>query len=385
MAIEQVLRVEFGKSGQCEKHVGNGWSLAEADFRWMVGAFSEITLGPFVAGGDYLLILDLEPFISAPSLNAQHLSISIGGVPFTQTALTAGGRFGYRIPPELIAADGNVVIVFDHPDATRPSDLGAQHKDHRTLAVSVKDMELWRVERPFPVGSLPGEGGVPIAGIRERTGLTPGEFIVQFESLGENCEFGLLQRRCAAEPLSLLRFANTMLPSLLRGLDKGFAELGEPGDLDFRLEGKAKPEYIIQERAYGLVYHTFRYKGEIDEDTFRASESSRLKFLVRKFLEDLKAGEKIFVCKRNEPLREEEILPVLTGLNAYGANTLLWVTPADAKHRPGTAEWILPGLIKGYIDSFAPNENAHDLSLETWLEICANAFALWRQAEPRRP
>lgn len=342
----------------------------------MVGAYSEATLGPVVAGSDYLLVFDVEPFIRLPTLSAQRLTISIDGVPFVQAELTAGGRFGYRIPPELIASDGDLTIVFDHPDAARPSDLSARQKDSRPLALSVNDMELWRVRGPRASNMLAGKGGLAVADIKARTGLAPDEFVTRFESVGENCEFGLMQRRCSAEPLSLLRFANTLLPSLLRGLQTGFDDLGELDDLDFRLEGKTKPEYIIQEKSYGLVYHTFRYKGEIDEDKFLASESARLKFLVRKFMEDLQGGEKIFVCKRNTPLREEEILPVLAALNAHGPNTLLWVVPADSKHPPGTAEQVMPGLIKGYIDRFAPNENAHDLSLEVWLEICANAYAL---------
>ena len=31
-------------------------------------------------------------------------------------------------------------------------------------------------------------------------------------------------------------------------------------------------------------------------------------------------------------------------------------------------------MMKGYIDHFAPMDNAHDLSLEVWLELCANAW-----------
>jgi hypothetical protein len=323
--------------------------------------------------------LDVEPFISAPDLEKQRLSISIDGIPFVQTELTAGGRFGYRIPPELITRDGEIVLVFDHPDAARPSDL-SKLKDHRTLAISTSAMEIWRVNAAIDEVTIEGGGGLPLAALEQRVGMPPDEFVARFESVGENCEFGLMQRRCGAEPLSLLRFANTLLPSLLRGLQTGFEGLGELDDLAFRLQGKTKPEYIIQEKSYGLVYHTFRYKGEIDEDKFIVSEAARLKFLVRKFVEDLQGGEKIFVCKRNIPLREEEILPVLTAINAYGPNTLLWVVPADEKHPAGSVERIMPGLIKGYIDRFAPNENAHDLSLEVWLEICANAFRLRSEA-----
>jgi len=376
--IEQVLRVEFGKDGEGEKHTGDGWSLAEAGHRWMVGAFSEVTLGPFVKNGSYLLILDADPFVRPPALSAQRLSISIGGVPFVQTELTIGGRYGYRIPPELITADGDLTFVLDHPDAAKPSDLSSRQKDHRTLAISVDRLEIWHVQGEAS-GMLPGKpGGLSVAALEERAGIPSIDFMTRFESLGENCEVGLVQRRCGAEPLSLLRFANTLLPSLLRGLENGFEGLGELDNLSFRLEEKLKPEYIIQEKKYGLVYHTFRYKGEIDEDKFIVSESARLKFLVRKFVEDLRSGQKIFALKRITPLREEEILPVVAALNAYGPNTLLWVVIADSKHPPGTAEWVMPGLIKGYVDRFAPNENAHDLSLDVWLELCANAYDLWQ-------
>jgi hypothetical protein len=342
----------------------------------MVGPFSEIDLGPFTANGDYLLILDIEPFIRTPELAVQRLSISIGGVPFAQAELTGSGRYGFRVPRELLVSDGEWTFVFDHPDATKPSDISPKVKDHRDLAISANGIEVWRIHDAGDAQFVPGNGGIPLSEVAKRTGLTPDRFLSQFESLGENCEFGLVQRRCAAEPLSLLRFANTLLPSLLRGLSENFAGLGEVDDLDFRLEGQAKLEYIIHEKSYGLVYHTFRYKGEIDEDKFLLSESARLKFLVRKFGEELKAGEKIFVCKRNTPLREEEILPVLTALNAHGPCTLLWVVPADDRHPPGSAERIMPGLIKGYIDRFAPNDSAHDLSLGVWLEILVNAAAL---------
>jgi hypothetical protein len=383
VSIEQVQHLEFGKSGQSDKYVGLGWSLAEPTHRWMIGAFSQLTVGPVVAGASHILILDLEPLLSPPTLTSQNLSLSIDGVPFAQTELTNGGRYGYRLPPELITSDGDLTISFDHPNAARPSDISAQ-KDYRTLAISVSNLELWHVEGEVDTALIAGQGGLSITELEQRVGMPADEFVARFESLGDNCEFGLIQRRCGSEPLSLLRFTNTLLPTLIRGLQNGFQGMGEPKDLSFRLEDKVKPEYIIQEHRYGLVYHTFRYKGEIDEKKFIVSESARIKFLLRKFTEDLQAGEKIFVCKRNVPISEEEILPLLTALNAYADNALLWVVPADGKHPPGWAGWVMPGLIKGYIDRFAPNENAHDLSLNPWLEVCANAYELRQRAKTGR-
>jgi hypothetical protein len=378
VSIEQILTLSFGKGGNCEGRIGTGWSLGEAGYRWMVGAFSELNIGPVIAGEDYLLILEIEPFVKLPDLPFQTLTLSIDGVPFVQDELRIDGRYGYRIPRELIKSDGDLIIVFDHPDASKPSDMSVD-KDHRVLSFLVRRTGLYRVSgaSAAPPRECSGEG-ISIEEAERRTGLPSDALLTQFESLGENCEFGLVQRRCSAEPLSLLRFSNTLLPNLFLGLEDKFKKLGHPEDLTFRLEGKSKKEYIIEEKNYGLVYHTFRYKGEIEEDKFIISEASRLKFLARKLNEDLKDGNKILIYRRNTPLTEEEIIPVLTAVNDHGPNTLFWVVLADRQHKPGSVHWVMPGLLKGYIDRFAPNENAHDLSLEVWMELCANAYQLWQ-------
>ena len=44
------------------------------------------------------------------------------------------------------------------------------------------------------------------------------ELVLHFESIGDNCELGLVQRRAGAEPLGLLRFAGAPLRSFLRAL-----------------------------------------------------------------------------------------------------------------------------------------------------------------------
>ena len=35
------------------------------------------------------------------------------------------------------------------------------------------------------------------------------DLVLQFESIGDNCELGLVQRRAGSEPLGLLRFAGS--------------------------------------------------------------------------------------------------------------------------------------------------------------------------------
>jgi hypothetical protein len=79
-----------------------------------------------------------------------------------------------------------------------------------------------------------------------------------------------------------------------------------------------------------------------------------------------------------EPLSDEDANRLLAELRSYGPNALLWVETADAQHAPGSVEWRGEGLLKAYIDRFAPGEDAHDLSLDCWIAICREAYRLCR-------
>jgi hypothetical protein len=201
------------------------------------------------------------------------------------------------------------------------------------------------------------------------------ELMMRFESLGENCEFGLVQRRCGAEPLGLFRFSSAPLPKLLAGLEARFDGLGAPENVEVMLSDNGR-EYMVFDRRFEFLYHAWVLADEMSPAEIHAREIRRLPFLVRKLLDDFADGSKIFVYHGMEPLAEADTARLLRALRAYGPNTLLWVEVGDAEHAPGTVEWAGPGLLKAYIDRFAPGENAHDLSLGCWTTICREAYRL---------
>jgi hypothetical protein len=63
-------------------------------------------------------------------------------------------------------------------------------------------------------------------------------------------------------------------------------------------------------------------------------------------------------------------------IRRYGPNTLLFVTLSDAEHRAGTVEARGPGFRVGYVDRFAPGDNAHDLMLSQWVKVCRETYRL---------
>jgi hypothetical protein len=407
MELECDLTISFASAANSLAYLGGGWARSEPEFTWTIGSESHLLFPPLKPADEYVLTLDVIPFIHPPEAPAQRLIVSISDTVVGSCNLSRPTLLGYRIRAAVARQSERMVVTLQHPDAVRPKDFG-DSDDDRYLAFAVSEAKLYRVlnlsqlrRRYLPAGLMLGSaperdavGDLPIGDWADwataRTGLTIPELAFKFESVGENCEFGLFQRRCDAEPLGLLRFSSTFMRNLIRGVESAFADLGEQEDIEPRLEGGPRREFMIHEQKYGLVYHTFVYEGERSLWLMREQEAARLKFLRRKFIEELEAGEKIFVYRYGEHAATEEILPLLMALTRHGPATLLWVVPAERGRPAGSVEVLMPGLMKGYIDRFAPQDNAHDLSFDGWLRLCANACVLHRlqtsatQASDRR-
>lgn len=210
------------------------------------------------------------------------------------------------------------------------------------------------------------------------------ELMTSFESIGENCEFGLVQRRCGAEPLGLLRFSSAPLPKLLAALKAGFAGMGLSENVEVQVSGNGR-EYMILDKAFGLLYHAWVQVGEDTAEKVREREVRRLPFLIRKLTEDFSSAEKIFVFHGIAPLNLEQAEELADAVQSYGPSKLLWVELADAHNPAGTAKEVAPGLLKGFMDRFAPGENAHDLSLDCWVKVCKASLILSKASTDMAP
>ena len=390
MAVACDITISFAAAGNRLAFIGSGWAQSEDKFTWSIGVESQLLL-PRLDASDYTLTLDVVPFVHPPELSNQRLIVSVNDAVVGSTALCRPSLLGYRLPAALVLGRDRNVVTLQHPDAGCPKDL-LDTADDRYLAFALLEARLCRNTGPVRPYTDCLPSGLMLGSIREgtvgagnadlqrlataRTGLTIPQIALKFESLGENCEFGLFQRQCGVEPLGLLRFSSTFMRNLIRGIDEQFDGLGEPGDIETRLEGAPRREYMIHEKKFGLVYHSFVYEGQRSLWLMREQEAARLKFLRRKFMEDLAATDKIFVYKFGSSMSPEEILPLHMALARHAAATLLWVVPEERGRPAGTVEVMSPGWLKGYIDRFAPEDDAHDFSFDGWLHVCANACVL---------
>lgn len=214
------------------------------------------------------------------------------------------------------------------------------------------------------------------------------DLVLQFESLGDNCELGLVQRAVGAEPLGLLRFAGVPLPHLLRAMNARFEGLAEPGHIRIQPENG---EYMVKLTKYDFIYHAHAKVGETDPELLHRQQVRTVGFLLGKLVNDLENPEKILVFRQNEPLLAADLVDLRTALARFGRPKLLWVQAARPGHPPGTVDGIDETLMTGYVKRLALRENAPDFDQSSWLTVLRRAWSLSRAdnapsaAAPRRP
>jgi len=366
--------ISFGASGTSQIHTGAGWSAVERDARWTNARVAAVTLPWPQTPGPHWLRIDVTPF-TAPGWPSQRVGIMVNGRPVAIVCINARAVLKCPIPFSL-PDQSKVEVNLTLPDAASPLALGVA-EDSRMLGLYVREMALLS-SAPKPKPPLPQPP--PATPRRERPdpmALKTAELAIQFESIGENCEFGLVQRRWGAEPLGLLRFASAPPDKLLAALRDGFQGMGSRGNLEVQLG--SSNEYMVHDKRFGFLYHAWAKVGELTPDEILVREHRRVPFLIRKLAEEMASGDKLFVYHAMRPLAQPEAETFASLLRAKGGETtLLWLELADRENPAGSVIRIDDQLLKGHMDRFAPGENAHDISLDCWEMVCRNALrVMW--------
>jgi tetratricopeptide (TPR) repeat protein len=207
-------------------------------------------------------------------------------------------------------------------------------------------------------------------------GLLAQDLLMKFESLGENCELGFVQRHYGAEPLGLLRWAGIPLPKLIRGLEDGFAGVGTPANTAMYVDPNIQ-EYRIADKTYDLSMHTFIAEDKENEGVIFEKICRRARYLRQKLLDDLALGEKIFVFQSDNGLSDQAAGRLHAALRRYGNNALLVVRGESATRLPGEVESLVDNLFVGYLDRLGYDGKQWDISFDLWFTICRKAHLLW--------
>jgi hypothetical protein len=387
------MRIMLDAGSNALPYLGKGWAHPEGKHVWAIGQQSWLMLPAPGVRRDCLLSIAGWPHVQPGVLDQQRVLVTVNGHDVGESSLSQSGRVVMVVPRAAIAGKAALCIRLRHPDNARPMDFPhSGSRDQRRLAVAYQEVvvdelteEVARMAASIraALDMPPALHTAPVVdpgAARDEAAAAAG----QFQSAGDDCEFGFIQRSLGLEPLGLFRFASVSVANLTRGVATGFAGFATADTMEI-VEYAHLPEhdYMGRETAYGLYYHTHRLPAQIQAAALKQQEMQRLPFLARKFMEDVANGEHLFVLKCKTALLPEQIAGLLTALRARGPATLLWVRQADPAHPPGSAGWVVPGLMAGYLDRFGVPPLV-DLSTACWIALIRSSNALWRQRTENR-
>jgi hypothetical protein len=366
------LDIAFGLGGQAVQYQRGAWSHPETDRTWALWPQCGLSLPVPPSSDDVLILLDVSPAIDKEKHPSRSVQIYLDQVAVLD--VTLDNRDLLLVPVRNVASRQTVELTFDfdEPKSTlykRPLAIAF----HRLYVIARHDM----VFSPFTVPKISDLDSSLVNKIETRTGLPARDMLLNFESLGHTCDFGLFQRQFGADPIGLLRFGGISSPNLIRGLLDRFNKLAESDSIRAIVAPEWGGEYMMTDGAYGMVWHSFLRPGQASPEQLVARDAMRLPFLRRLFLETLDEGEKIFVLRRADQTYLSEAEAVAAVLRLTSDCKLLWAVQEQGGE-PGSVDILSPYLMRGHLDVKGVRGSA---SSEAWLSICANAYLLARSSE----
>lgn len=223
-----------------------------------------------------------------------------------------------------------------------------------------------------------GEGLRVPATVERVEDETTRALMLGFESIGQDCEFGMVQRRYGAEPLALLRWNHMTLPNLLAALGARLDGVGDDEHTDLVVSDSG--EYYLRDRRYGLVIHTFYYTHQMTADALRPKMLIRVRFLKDRFLRDLADAEKVLVYTMRDP-DIEAMRRLHQALRLHGPVPLLCVVSREEAvglAEPGDIVRIEDDLYVGCLTHFGNRNGEWRIRHDEWVALCSRAQTLAR-------
>ena len=133
------LTINFGGGGNSLGYLGGGWARAEETFTWAIGQESHLLLPLGKEPREFVLMMNVIPFVHPPALSTQRLIVSVDETTIGMTSLSRPTVLAWRIPVGLIRRAERTLVTFWHPDAARPKDLSAGRRRSRSRILGLRN------------------------------------------------------------------------------------------------------------------------------------------------------------------------------------------------------------------------------------------------------
>jgi hypothetical protein len=204
------------------------------------------------------------------------------------------------------------------------------------------------------------------------------ELVTMFESIGNNCEFGIVQRHHAYDPPGLFRNVGFLNPdSIINAIDSNLDQMFDAEKFEFVLP-EGWPDWRLDCQIHGFGFHT-AIPASIERGSpewLKKTEQSvaAFRFLKRRFQTDLLSGEKTFIFRFIDELPASVIERLYQAIRKHGPGWLLYVKQ-DRQKTSALVETIHNGLLVSSITKLS-NENPPQIDFAAWGSIMSQASQL---------
>ena len=199
----------------------------------------------------------------------------------------------------------------------------------------------------------------------------------KIESIGRNCEWGMVQGEWGAHPISLLRWAGSERRELLAAAFRDrFSELGTT------MSGRGDPPwnppeeqfYWLTDETYKIIFHTpDKVAGTTLE---RAVERNRprLRRLAENLMEKIEDPTACFLYSDADLRGPDEAAELVESFRSAGRGRLLLVLADERK--AGTAEDLGNRVTAGWVQRLTLPGQANTFDVRSWPEMLRAANAI---------
>ena len=217
--------------------------------------------------------------------------------------------------------------------------------------------------------------------------MSLGDIYSCFESLGNNCEFGIVQRRTGFDPPGLFRNVGfDDVEQIIRAIESDFEGMFIEGAYDFTL-CPGWPDWRLNCRKFGFGFHT-NLPISVVENTAEwkkatAKTTKTFRFLKSKIQQDLAQAEKVFVFRSLQELPNATAARLLAAIQVHGDGALLAVR-VDQSAPSGSLEFLDRCLMIGTVHRLS-NENPPIIDFDAWEKMARLIMQSPAKIWTRRP
>jgi hypothetical protein len=364
--------------------LAEGWSTPEFDFVWAVGRSATLRLDysgqDAPPAGRALLVMEMRPVENPAGVTRQRVVVGADDRLVGYLDLTGGSTIA--LPVRLPEGGGAVEIRFDHPDAFAYPAVERREGQPLVWALSsarlVPALQAVEARTLAPLAPDGGDDPLRYRAAERATGLPIAELAGKFESLGNTCGLGNLQRHLGLMPLALLSFSRVFQTRLVDAVFRGFADFAREDRLRLAIRHPEDDVWGLVDDTYQFSFAT-PYPRTADPPPGAVARALQtLPWLAEKLMRDIAAAEKIFMLRVFS--RDEAVaLAVLAALRHYG-NAAFVALVDDASVPAGTVRRCSSGVLLG---SLGPERDmTPDESDAVFVSLIANAWMLIKLPGP---